>query len=121
MKILIDMNLSPKWTEFFIANNIEAIHWSKIGSADVSDYEIMSYAKNNDFTVFTHDLDFSTILAITHNNKPSVIQIRAGNINPAITAQSVINAINSAVNEIEKGALITIDLYKTRLRILPLN
>ena len=120
MKILIDMNLSPKWVNVFMANNIEAIHWSSIGSSDASDNEIMGYAKTNDYAIFTHDLDFSTILAITHNDKPSVIQIRTGDISPAITAQLVINAIDSAVSEIEKGALITIDLKKTRLRILPL-
>jgi len=32
----------------------------------------------------------------------------------------VINALHAATDEIEKGALITIDLKKTRLRVLPL-
>jgi len=30
MKILVDMNLSPKWTDFLIENDIEAVHWSTI-------------------------------------------------------------------------------------------
>ncbi|MDR2718499.1 MAG: DUF5615 family PIN-like protein [Treponema sp.] len=121
MKILIDMNLSPHWTDIFWENNIEAIHWSNIGSANATDAEIMAYAKTNDYAVFTHDLDFGATLAVTHNDKPSVIQIRTGDINPAITAQLVINALHTAAFEIEKGALITIDLNKTRLRILPLT
>jgi predicted nuclease of predicted toxin-antitoxin system len=70
--------------------------------------------------VFTHDLDFSAILAITQNDKPSVIQIRTGDISPEVTGQLVINAISTAIEELEKGALVTIDLKKTRLRILPL-
>jgi predicted nuclease of predicted toxin-antitoxin system len=121
MKILIDMNLSPRWMKIFSENNIESTHWSNVGSSGAADSEIMTYAKNNGYAVFTHDLDFGAILAITHNEKPSVIQIRTGDIDPSITAQLVINAIRTASEEIEKGALITIDLNKTRIRILPLT
>ena len=120
MRILIDMNLSPRWADVFSKHNIEALHWSSIGAADASDTEIMAYAKVNDFVVFTHDLDFSTILAITHNEKPSVIQIRTGDISPAVAAPLVINVLRVAEDEIERGALITVDLKKYRLRILPL-
>jgi predicted nuclease of predicted toxin-antitoxin system len=120
MKILIDMNLSPRWADIFFAHNIEAIHWSRIGLASAPDSEIMAYAKANNYIVFTHDLDFSAILAITQNDKPSVIQIRTGDISPDVTGQLVINALSTAAEELEKGALITIDLKKIRLQILPL-
>jgi len=120
MKILIDMNLSPHWADFFSEHDIEALHWSSIGAVDAPDAEIMAYAKANDYAVFTHDLDFSTILAITHNEKPSVIQIRTGNVSPDLAATCVLNALKVAAAEIEKGALVTIDLKKYRLRILPL-
>ena len=121
MRLLIDMNLSPRWVDVFINHNIEAVHWSNVGSAYASDIEIMNYAKANNYIVFTHDLDFSAILAINHYQKPSVIQIRTGDISPAISGQLVINALFAATAEIEKGALITINLKKTRLHILPLN
>jgi predicted nuclease of predicted toxin-antitoxin system len=121
MKILIDMNLSPRWEDVFSDHNIEAVHWSSVGRAYASDIEIMAYAKANNYAVFTHDLDFSAILAINHYYKPSVIQIRFGDISPATSGRLVINAIFTATAEIEKGALITIDLNKTRLRILQLN
>ena len=121
MRLLLDMNLSPRWADVLSEHNIEAIHWSNVGRVDASDAEIMTYAKANNYTVFTHDLDFSTILAKTNSNKPSVIQIRTGDISPAVNAHLVIKALLAAVTEIEKGALITIDLKKTRLRILPLS
>lgn len=31
MKILIDMNLSPTWVQFLVAQGIEAVHWFTIG------------------------------------------------------------------------------------------
>jgi predicted nuclease of predicted toxin-antitoxin system len=34
MKILIDMNLSPIWVDFFKINGIESSHWSNIGEVN---------------------------------------------------------------------------------------
>jgi len=115
------MNLSPRWVDVFTNHNIEAVHWSSVGRAYASDIEILTYAKVNNYAVFTHDLDFSAIFAINHYQKPSVIQIRTGDISPATNGQLVINALFAVTAEIEKGVLITIDLNKNRLRILPLN
>jgi predicted nuclease of predicted toxin-antitoxin system len=82
MKILVDMNLSPRWTDFLAGNGIESVHWSSIGSPDAPDTTIMSYAQTHGFVVLTSDLDFGFILAISHSNKPSVIQIRTGALGP---------------------------------------
>ena len=121
MRLLIDMNLSPRWAGVLSEHGIEAIHWSNVGRADAPDTVIMAYAKTNNYTVFTHDLDFSAILAITNSDKPSVVQIRTGDISPSVNAHLVIKALLAASAEIENGALITIDLNKTRLRVLPLS
>ena len=55
MKILLDMNLSPDLVEVLIANSFDAVHRSKIGTANASDKEIITWAKNNDYIVVTHD------------------------------------------------------------------
>jgi len=120
MRILIDMNLSPRWADILSLQSIEALHWLSVGSASASDAEIIAYAKDNDFAVFTHDLDFSTMLAITNGEKPSVIQIRTGDVSPTTAAPQILNALMAASNEIEKGALLTVDMKKQRLRLLPL-
>ena len=120
MKILIDMNLSPRWTAIFASYGIEAVHWFTVGAANASDFEIFEYAHINDYTILTHDLDFSAILAANRRNKPSLIQLRTGDINSDNAALLVINALREAVSEIETGAILTIELNKARLRILPL-
>jgi predicted nuclease of predicted toxin-antitoxin system len=120
MKILVDMNLSPAWVDFLTGSGIEAVHWSSVGLSDASDTEIMTYAKAYDFTVFTNDLDFGFILAITHGKKPSVIQTRTGVLAPDRIGDIVINAINLLSADIDQGALVTIDPLKTRVTLLPL-
>jgi predicted nuclease of predicted toxin-antitoxin system len=120
MKLLIDMNLSPLWVDFFSASHIEAVHWSAIGAADTPDNEIMDYAINHDFVVFTHDLDFGFLLAVTHAGKPSVIQIRTDDLFPDSTAALVVSALQQLAADIEQGALVTIGPNKTRVSLLPL-
>jgi len=44
----------------------------------------MAYARTHDFVVLTHDLDFGAILAATHGDKPSVVQIRAEDVSPDV-------------------------------------
>lgn len=45
MKLLIDMNLSPKWVIALKLAGFEAVHWSVVGLANSGDPEIMRYAK----------------------------------------------------------------------------
>lgn len=51
MKLLIGMNLSPLWVEFFAASELESIHWSKIGDSSASDCMIRDYAAANGFVI----------------------------------------------------------------------
>lgn len=120
MKLLVDMNLSPRWIDLFVDAGIEAVHWSMVGAKHAPDAEIMAYASANEFVVLTHDLDFSAILAATHGEKPSVVQIRADDIRPAAIGRQVIVALQQMAAELGAGALLTIDPNRTRLRVLPL-
>ena len=121
MKLLVDMNLAPRWVPLLAEAGIEAAHWSTLGTANASDTEIMAFAKTKGHVVLTHDLDFGAILAATHGDKPSVVQIRAENTSPDVIGRKVINALRQMATELEEGALLTIDPNRTRLRILPLH
>jgi predicted nuclease of predicted toxin-antitoxin system len=121
MKLLIDMNLSPKWVSVLKEAGWETVHWSEIGNPDAPDHEILSYAKSKKYVIFTHDLDFATILAATKADCPSVIQIRAQDVAPGSLGQLVISALHQFQKDLEDGALITIDQKKLRARILPLK
>ena len=82
MKLLVDMNLSPRWVSFLCDAGWEATHWSTVGKANASDSEIVTFAASNGYVVLTNDLDFAAILAASHHKKPSVAQIRAQDLGP---------------------------------------
>jgi predicted nuclease of predicted toxin-antitoxin system len=121
MKILIDMNLSPDWVNVFTAANIESVHWSSVGSPAAKDTVLMKYAQVNNYIVFTNDLDFGTLLAIQKVNLPSVIQIRTQDLLPDSMGTFVISALDQFILELERGALLTIDSSRLRVRILPIG
>ena len=121
MKILIDMNLPPRWTRFLEEAGFEGLHWSQVGPSNARDQEIMAFAAERDFIVLTHDLDFSAILAVTKGMKPSVVQLRAENITPEAVGSQVISAFKLAKSALASGALVTIDIARTRIRLLPLE
>lgn len=77
MKIVLDMNIPQGWKELLEAQGHETIHWREIGEIRAEDTEIMEWARQNQFIVFTHDLDFGSLLYATNVNKPSVILVFA--------------------------------------------
>ena len=121
MTLLIDMNLSPSWVEFFAAHGVSAIHWSSVGNRAASDAEIMSYAAHHGNVVFTHDLDFGAMLAQTGSTAPSVIQVRAQDVLPDNLGPSVLAAISASRVYLAEGSLITVDTRAHRIRVLPIR
>lgn len=65
----------------------------------------MDWAEANGYTVFTHDLDFGTILALTHKSGPSVLQVRGQDVLPHHMGNLVIAAIRQHETDLENGAL----------------
>src|SRR5437868_4582529 len=119
IRILIDMNLSPEWEGYLSEHGWPARHWSGVGDPRAKDAEIMTWATKNQHVVFTHDLDFGTLLALTHAIAPSVIQVKAQNLLPIHLGPLVIVALQKHQVDLERGALIVIDEMTTRARILP--
>ncbi len=121
MKLLIDMNLSPNWVDLFHDSGWQAVHWSAVGQPTARDSEIMTFAAANNYVVVTHDLDFSAILAVTHGKKPSVIQIRSEDVSREFIGKQTVAALRHMQAELEAGALLTIEIGRTRLRLLPIQ
>jgi predicted nuclease of predicted toxin-antitoxin system len=118
MKILIDMNLSPRWQKFLMEAGLQSAHWSELG-AGMLRTSIMACAEAHDCVVLTHDLDFAAILAATHGKKPSVVQIRAEHLAHDLIGSHIVSALRQLAVELDYGALVTVEPNRTRMRVLP--
>ncbi len=121
MKILLDMNLPPAWCELLGRHGYEAVHWSTVGDPRAPDAQIMQWAAANQYVVFTHDLDFGALLAATQAHRPSVIQVRTENVMPAHLGTAILRVLNEHQTTLESGALVVVDEWRSRVRILPLG
>ena len=115
------MNLSPGWIDRLARHGFEAVHWSTIGAATAPDVEILTWATEHHFVVITNDLDFSAILAAGAVDGPSVVQIRSQDLLSDVVVSIVAKALDAHRQDIERGALLSIDEAGTRVRVLPLR
>lgn len=121
MKILVDMNLSPRWVAAIRSAGLDAVHWSEIGDPRAPDSEVIAWAVSNDAVLLTHDLDFGAILAASEDRKPSVVQLRSQNLLPDAMAARVVQLVRRLTPELAQGALVSMEPERERVRLLPLT
>jgi len=114
------MNLSPDWVPLLEKAGWPATHWSAVGEPKATDRMIVDWAEANGHVVLTHDLDFATILALTHKTGPSVIQLRGQDVLPDHIGHLVIATLHQHEADLAGGALIVVEESKNRVRILPI-
>ena len=117
---MVDMNLAPDWVPLLSRHGWQTVHWSNIGDPSAADQAIMAWARANSHIVFTHDLDFGTMLALSHATGPSVLQVRGQNVLPDHLGPLVVAALAQHEADLAAGALVVVDEKRNRVRILPL-
>jgi predicted nuclease of predicted toxin-antitoxin system len=121
MKLIVDASLSPLWCVALDERGVDAVHWSTVGDVRASDRQILAWARTHGCVVFTHDLDFGALLANTQESGPSVLQIRTQDVMPDKLADLVVAVLRQHAAAIGRGALVTIDALRARVRVLPIR
>lgn len=121
MKVLVDMNLSPRWVTELRSRNIESTHWSAVGANTAPDVQVLAWCAQHDYVLLTHDLDFGAILAASKGGKPSVVQLRTLDILPESMAGRIEATLRQLEPNLDAGALVTIGPGRNRVRLLPLK
>lgn len=80
----------------------------------------MAWAAEDGRVVLTHDLDFGTMLALSHERGPSVFQVRAANTMPDHLNAVVLAALEQHEADLAAGALVVVDESRSRVRVLPI-
>jgi predicted nuclease of predicted toxin-antitoxin system len=120
LALLIDVNLSPEWVDVLNDAGFQAVHWSTVGDPAAPDDEIMAWALAHGQTVFSHDLDFSAMLALTRATGPSLVQLRGPKVLPEQIGPLLTQALRRFEADLQAGALLLIEPGRSRARLLPL-
>ena len=121
MKFLLDENLPPSLADKLKTIGYQARHVIEIGYNSTPDFKIAAFAAASGEIILTHDTDFGTILALTGNDKPSVILFRWQSIGVMSLFQFLEKHLPQLEEELDNGCFIAVDDNKIRVRPLPLK
>jgi predicted nuclease of predicted toxin-antitoxin system len=121
VKLIIDENLPPSWRDFLAPFGITATHWRDIGNIGDPDDVIFDYADSHGAIIVSQDLDFTRLLALRGSRLPSVIQLRVQCPTPEIIGRALLSVLETHQEQLQDGCLISLDLKRHRLRLLPLR
>lgn len=118
MKLVVDMNLSRDWVDALQADGFDAVHWAAVGPESADDDLILDWARDNDALVLTRDLDFAAAISMLDLTSPSVIQVRIRQARPDRHMPLVRRALALHRDDLDRGAIVTIEEERIRIRKL---
>jgi predicted nuclease of predicted toxin-antitoxin system len=120
MKLPLDQGVSRHTVELLQQFGIDAVHVSAYGMEAAADDEILQGAREEGRVVVTVDSDFHAILALSNSVSPSVIRLRVTSLTSASVANLLATLVVQCAVELNRGAMITVQETRVRVRALPL-
>ncbi len=121
MKLLLDQGLPRSAASLLRENGIDAIHTGEIGLASATDKTLMQLAAQQERVIITLDADFHALLVLSGLERPSVVRIRI----EGLKAEPLVSLLQALLlergGELDRGALITVQRNRVRIRYLPIT
>jgi predicted nuclease of predicted toxin-antitoxin system len=121
MKMLLDQGLPRSAALLLREGGIDTLHVGEIGLAAAADNEILQRGRQEERVVVTLDADFHSLLAFSRAVSPSVIRIRIEGLTGPMAANVIREAVLRSKEDLENGALVTVQPGRIRIRRLPLS
>ena len=121
MNFLADMGISMSTVIWLREKGYDSVHVRELGMQRSSDSNILSMAKNENRIVLTCDLDFGALLAASSDTVPSVIIFRLDNETPDNINTRLQVILTEISHHLEKGAIISVEQNRFRVRNLPIK
>jgi predicted nuclease of predicted toxin-antitoxin system len=121
LRFIAELHISPITVDFLRAEgwDVEWV-WKEL-SPFASDAEILEHARREDRAVLTQDLDFSALLALSGQDRPSLLTLRLSDADPEVVARKIIGARHEVEPRLAEGYAITIEEQAIRFRKLPIR
>jgi len=114
------MNVSPLTVRELHEAGWDIVRVSEFLDPRTKDPVILAFARDQDRTIITNDLEFSALLALGRFAKPSVITLRLENPHPASVTRRLLDVAPLMAAELMAGAVLSVDEQTVRYRMLPI-
>lgn len=121
MKLLLDQGLPRSAALLLREGGIDTLHVGEIGLAAATDNEILQRGRQEGRVIVTLDADFHALLAFSKALSPSVIRIRIEGLTGPMAANVIREAVLRSKEDLESGALVTVQPGRIRIRRLRLS
>ncbi len=119
MRFLVDMCVDTRVAEWLRSAGHDAVHLRDQGLQRLPNGEIFRKATLEGRTVVTFDLDFSEIAALSRGERASVISFRLNNARHEHVIERLTAVLAESAAALDKGAVISVEEARHRVRYLP--
>ena len=120
MRLLLDQGLPRNAALLLRQSGIDSIHVGEIGFSKATDEAILQHALITQRIVVTLDADFHALLAHSGAKSPSVIRIRIERLKADAVATLLQTVLPQCEEELQLGAIVTVQPGRIRIHRLPL-
>jgi predicted nuclease of predicted toxin-antitoxin system len=92
-----------------------------LSDGTLPDSEILARAREEGSVLLVHDLDFPLLMAASGSRSPSVIVFRLRNMRPDSVLTYLRQAVTTAKESLEQGAIVSVTEGAIRVRLLPVR
>ncbi len=118
MRLLLDMNMSPKVAVQLRAEGHDALHLRELGLGHLQDRHVFAHAKADQRIVVTFDLDFGEIVSL--GGGTGVVLLRLRSVRTAHVQRRVSVALTEAAAALHAGAVVLVEDTRIRVRTWPI-
>ncbi|RKZ68612.1 MAG: hypothetical protein DRQ48_08585 [Gammaproteobacteria bacterium] len=121
MKLLLDQGVPRSTASLLRSDGFDAVHTGECGLSTATDAEILAVGRSQNRHIVTLDSDFHTIIALSGVNRPSVVRVRIEGLRAVEMARLITDTIQLCAQDLELGALVSVEEDRVRLRRLPIT
>jgi predicted nuclease of predicted toxin-antitoxin system len=121
MKLLLDQGTPRSAATILRRAGLDAVHTGETGLAEAEDSEIIRRAADESRIIVTIDADFHAQLALTQARQPSVIRVRIEGLRAEEFSGLLQNVLNQCTDDLNAGAMISVNDFQIRVRRLPIS
>jgi predicted nuclease of predicted toxin-antitoxin system len=121
VKLIADVNISPRVVEHLRAGGFDAVRITELLDARSTDEAVLAEAARQGAVLISRDQDFSAIVALSGATRPSLLNIRMSSVDPKVIADAVMLVLRTAHDELSAGAVATLDDVGVRVHQLPIR